>query len=92
MQTHNFSLVPCECEDFLPGLDVPQLSCVVHASGGYQHAVGIERETDNLHLVAFQSVVALACFGVPNLGFLVEGAGHNFIAKGLGLRLTQMDC
>jgi len=45
--------------------------------------VGVEGEADNLHLVAFERVVALAGLGIPNLCLLVEGAGHNFIAVGI---------
>jgi len=42
--------------------------------------VGVEGEAHDLHLVAFERVVALASLGIPNLGLLVEGAGHNFIS------------
>lgn len=42
--------------------------------------MGVEGEADDLHLVAFERVVALASLGIPNLGLLVEGAGHNFIS------------
>lgn len=73
--------MPCERKDFLAGLDVPQLSGVVHTSGGDEHAMGVERKTDNFHFVPFERVVALAGVGIPNLGFLVEGACHDFVTE-----------
>jgi len=42
--------------------------------------MGVKGEANNLHLMAFKRVVALASLSIPYLGLLVERAGHNFIA------------
>ena len=67
-------------EDFLSSFHVEQLRCVVHRARGYKHAVGIEREADDFHLVALERVVALARVGVPDLGGAVEGPRDDLVA------------
>lgn len=41
----------------------------------------VKREAYNLLLVTLECVVALACICVPNLGFVIEGSCHDFVAK-----------
>ena len=53
VKRNNLSMVPFQAENFLTSLHVPQLGGVVHGSRGYKHAVRVEREADDLHLVAF---------------------------------------
>ena len=52
---------------------------MVHGASGYEHSVGVEGEADDLHLMALESVVALASVGVPNLGCSVEGTSHDLV-------------
>jgi len=81
MERYNFSLVPCERKDLLTGLDIPQFSCVVHGAGCHEHAVGVKRETNDFHFMAFKSVVALTSVCVPYLGFFIERARNNFVSE-----------
>lgn len=69
-----------QVENFLTSLNVPQLGRVIHGARRHQHAVGVEAEADDLHLVALERVVALARVGVPDFGCAVEGARHDFIS------------
>ena len=69
-----------QSEDFLTRLDIPQLGSVVHASSRHDHAVGVERQANNLHLVSFESLQTLTCLRIPDLRPLVEATSHNFIA------------
>ena len=73
-------MVPFETENFLAGLHVPQLRRVVHGARGDEHAVWVEGEAHNLHLVALERVIALAGVCVPDLCLPVEGARHNFVS------------
>ncbi len=41
----------------------------------------VKREAYNLLLVTLECVVALTCICVPNLGLVVEGSCHDFVAK-----------
>ena len=52
MKRNNLSVVPLQAENFLTCLHVPQLRGVVHGPRRYKHAVRVERQADNLHLMA----------------------------------------
>ena len=69
-----------ETENFLSRLNVPQLCRVVHGARCDEHAVWVEREADNLHFVALQSVIALSCVRVPNLRLPIEGTCHYLVS------------
>ena len=62
-------------------LDVPQLGGVVHGACGYQEAVWVEAEADDLHLMPFERVFHLAVVGVPNLGCAVKGPCYYEVSK-----------
>ena len=46
-----------KAENFLTSLYVPQLRSVVHGARSHEHAMWIEREADDLHLVTLQCVI-----------------------------------
>ena len=46
-------MMALQAENFLSGLHIPKLRRVVHGSRGYEHSMWVEREADDLHLVAF---------------------------------------
>ena len=69
-----------EAENFLACLDVPQLSGVVHGASGDEHTVRVEREADDLHLVAFECMVELTSVRIPNLCFAIERARDNLVS------------
>ena len=56
---------------------------MVHGTSGHQEAVRVEAQTNNLHLVAFQSVHHLPIVRVPNFGSLVERASDYKVAEGV---------
>ena len=44
-------------ENLLTSFYIPQLRRVVHGARRHEHAVRIERQADNLHLVTLQCVI-----------------------------------
>ena len=73
-------MVALKTKNLLAGLDVPKLGGVVHGASSDEHAVRVEGETDDFHLVAFKSVVTLARIRIPNLSFPVKGARDDFVS------------
>lgn len=55
MQTDDLTRVASEGRDFLPRFDIPQLRNLVHRSCCKNHALGIERQTNDFELVSEQS-------------------------------------
>ena len=85
----------CEVEYFLSGFDIPQLSSMVHRSSCNQHAMRVESQAYDLHLMSLQCVITLACIGVPNFGCSVERASHDFVSIEIYIStilLTHMGC
>lgn len=80
--------MPSEIEYLLSSLYIPELGSVVHRASRNEQSVGIKGETDDLHLVALQSVVALASLRVPDLGCAVKGPSHYLIS----IRIIEGHC
>lgn len=92
MQTYNFRAMPAKIENLLTGLYIPQLSCVVHRTCGYKHAMRVEGKADDLHFVAFQRVVALTRVCIPDFCFLVKRTRHDFVSNQVSHKtLTRKD-
>lgn len=69
-----------QAENFLACLHIPKLRSVVHGARGHEHAVWVEREAHDLHLVTLERMVPLPRVGIPNLRLSVEGASDDFVA------------
>lgn len=87
VETDNFGRVALECVKFGSFLDVPELSCSIHRTGGYEFALRIEGNTDDLHSVALECVEKFSGGSVPEFSGTIERAGDDFVSRTMTVRL-----
>ncbi len=80
---NDLSTVSTESAYFAARFDIPQFSSVVHAARGEQSTLRIERQADNLGVVALERVKALAAVRAPQLTGLVERTGRYLVSVGV---------